>query len=63
MFQCNIDIRQKAKESSVSLWEIADKLNISESTMTRKLRRELPTKEKDQLFSIIEKLAKEKAVE
>lgn len=63
MFQYNIDIRQKAKESSVSLWEIADKLNISESTMTRKLRRELPTKEKDQLFSIIEKLAKEKAVE
>ena len=63
MFQCNIDIRQKAKECSVSLWEIADKLNISESTMTRKLRRELPKKEKDQLFSIIEKLAKEKAVE
>jgi hypothetical protein len=56
----NLEIRQKAKEKGVLLWEVADTLKISEATMTRKLRKELPTKEKDQLFSIIEKLAKEK---
>lgn len=42
------------------LWEVADTLKISEATMTRKLRKELPPKEKSQIFEIIEKVAKEK---
>lgn len=56
----NLEIRQKAKEKGVLLWEVADTLNISESTMTRKLRKELPTEEKSQILDIIENLAKEK---
>lgn len=56
----NLEIRQKAKEKGVLLWEVADTLKISEATMTRKLRKELPPKEKSQIFEIIEKLAKEK---
>lgn len=60
MIQNNLEIRQKAKEKGVLLWEVADTLKISEATMTRKLRKELPPEEKSQLLNIIEKLAEEK---
>lgn len=56
----NSDIRAKAKEKSVRLWEIADYLKISEPTMTRKLRKELPDSEKQEIFKIIDELAAEK---
>ena len=56
----NQAIRTTAKEKCVKLWEIAEALNISEPTMTRKLRHELPQAEKDRIFSIIEEIAAEK---
>lgn len=59
----NADIRAKAKCAGVRMWELADHLNISEPTVTRKLRHELPQAEKDRIFSIIEEIAKEKAVD
>lgn len=59
----NADIRAKAKGAGVRMWELADHLNISEPTVTRKLRHELPQAEKERIFSIIEEIAKEKAVD
>ena len=56
----NSDLRQIAKNKGVALWEIADKLQISEPTMTRKLRRELPPEEKAQIFAIIDEISAEK---
>ena len=56
----NKDIKTRAKEKGVFLWEIADHLNISEPTMSRKLRHELPQAEKERIFSIIEEIAAEK---
>lgn len=55
----NADIRAKAKGAGVRLWEIADKLGITDSHFSRKLRHELPQAEKDRIFSIIEEIAKE----
>lgn len=55
----NNDLRNAAKSAGVPLWKIADVLHIGEATITRKLRRELPEKEKQQLLKIIEQLAKE----
>lgn len=52
----NTDIRLKAKENGVPLWKIADKLNISEPTMTRKLRKELSDEEKTKIIGIIAEL-------
>lgn len=52
----NQEIRAKAKAAGVKLWQIADKLQISEPTMTRRMRRELPESEKKQIFAIIEEL-------
>ena len=56
----NKDIKTRAKEKGVFLWELADHLNISEPTMSRKLRHELPQAEKERIFSIIEEIAAEK---
>lgn len=54
---CNLDIRAAAKEKSVFLYEIADKLGISEPTMTRLLRRELPQEKKNDISKIINEVA------
>ena len=56
----NTDIRTTAKEKGVRLWEVAEHLRISDPTMTRKLRRELPEKEKKYFLNIIDKIAAEK---
>lgn len=56
----NTDVRTTAKENGVRFWEIAEYLKISEPTMTRKLRRELPEAEKQEIFKIIDELAAEK---
>lgn len=55
----NQDLRKTAKAAGIPLWRIAEALGISEPTMTRKLRHELPESEKQQLLSLIRQLAKE----
>lgn len=57
---CNTDIRTAAKNSGVFLYAIADKLGISEPTMTRLMRRELPEEKKIQLKAIIAEIAAER---
>lgn len=56
----NTDIRTTAKEKKVRFWEVAEYLKISEPTMTRKLRKELPDIEKQEIFKIIDDIAAEK---
>ena len=57
----NTEIRSAAKAAGIPLWAVADALNISEPTMTRRLRRELPEREKQKLLQIIRRLQKENA--
>lgn len=56
---CNQDIRRSATENRVKLWQIAAALGITDSTFSRKLRKELQKDEKSKIFSIIENLRKE----
>ncbi len=56
----NKGLRDYAKSKAVKLWEIADKLGICEMTMTRKLRYELPTDEKERIKGIIDEIVKER---
>lgn len=56
----NKDIKVKARKSGVLIWEIADRLGIADTTMSRKLRKELPDSEKQEIFKIINELAAEK---
>lgn len=63
MSKSNSEIRTLAKQSNVFLYEIAERLNISEPTITRRLRRELPDEEKEKIKAVIAELAAEKANE
>jgi len=55
----NTDIRQLAKNSGVYLWQIADRVGIADTNFSRKLRRELPEKEKVRIRQIINDLKAE----
>ena len=57
--QKNKDIRIAANASGVKLWEIAEALSITDSTFSRKLRKELKHEEKQKIFAIIEQLSRE----
>ena len=50
-------IRKKARENKVPIWKIAQVLGVSEATMTRRLRIELPAEERDKVCSIIEAIS------
>ena len=56
----NIEIRVRAKERGVFLWEIASAMGVSDMTITRKLRKELSTAEKEKLMEVIDYLAQAK---
>lgn len=55
----NVDIRCAAGGVGVRLWQIAEELKISDCSLSRKLRKELPVEEKRRIFEIIEKLSKQ----
>ena len=52
----NDDIRQAAQSTGVRLWQIAEKLGLSDGNFSRRLRRELSGEEKAQIMGIIEQL-------
>ena len=49
----NIKIRKMAKKHGVKLWQIADRLEISDSSFSRKLRHELSPEEQAKIIEII----------
>ncbi len=53
----NQEIRIKAKENGVRLWQIAEKLGVCDMTLTRKLRHELPEDEKTKILAIIDSIS------
>ena len=55
----NIDIRSAASSSGVKLWQIADALHLADSSLSRKLRHELPDEEKRKILAIIDQLKEE----
>lgn len=57
----NAEIRLAAKANGVFLYEVANKLHISEPTMTRLMRNELDDKKKGELLAIIANVAAEKS--
>ncbi len=50
----NVDIREETKAAGIKLWEIADRLGYSDSTFSRKLRKELTDAEKAEIRKILE---------
>lgn len=58
----NSEIRKAAAESKVYLWEIAERIGVTETTFVKRLRKELPEDQKKEILTIIGELAAEKAV-
>lgn len=56
----NADIRQAAKSAGVCLWQIAERIGVNDGNFSRKLRRELPNHEKQEILRIINDLAAER---
>lgn len=55
----NLDVCAAAKSVGVYLWEIADKLGVSEPTFIRCLRKELSEAMKAKLLTAIEEIKRE----
>ena len=53
----NLDIRSRAKEKGVKLWELAEYIGINPTTLTVWLRRELPEDKKQIMYKAIEAIA------
>lgn len=58
MIRANQDVREKAMQNGIYLWQIAEQLNITDTHFSRKLRKEFSPEEKTRIFSIIEELGK-----
>ena len=56
----NKDVRNYAKSKKVYLYQIAELLNVSESTFIKRLRKEFDKETKESLFKIIDMIAKER---
>ena len=52
----NLDIRLAATGAGVRLWQIAEALGITDSSFSRKLRKELSDTQKQEIFDIIDRL-------
>lgn len=51
----NLEIRQELKKRRMYNYELAELLGITEWTLSRKLRKELPEEEKQHILQVIKK--------
>lgn len=63
IFMFNKDLRNYAKEKGVYFWQIAKVMGISEPTMTRRLRSELPEQDKQEFRRIINEISAQNEAE
>lgn len=57
--QNNAELRQAAKNAGIYFWQIAELWNVSESYMTRLMRRELSSEERTKFLNAIDQLKSE----
>ena len=56
----NVDVRNLIEQAGVKYWEVAEALRITDGNFSRKLRKELPTKEKELITNIVWELKNKK---
>ena len=59
----NEGVKNAARRMRVPLWAVADRVGVSESTMTRMMRRELSEEEQSKLIRAISEIARERVSE
>ena len=52
----NSDVKLYAYENGIKLWMIAEKLGITDSTFSRRLRKDLSLEDKERIFKIVDDL-------
>lgn len=57
-FMNNMKVRNVIKEKRLFYYEVAEMLGISEFTLSRKLRKELPQEEQEKIISVIDDFMK-----
>lgn len=57
----NAELKKEIKEAGFFLWEVADKLGMNDGNFSRLLRKDLSEEKKQQIYSIMEELKKERA--
>ena len=55
----NQEIRAACQAKKVPLWRVAESLKIADTTLSKRLRRPLPNRKKEEILGIIEQLGKE----
>ena len=63
MIKRNTEIRAAAKSAGVFLYEIAEKLGVSEPTFNRMLRKEFDETTKSKALTVIEQIQREHKIE
>ena len=56
MKKANTKIRLKAMSEGIPLWKIADELGVHEITLVKRLRHELPERERAEILNVIDRL-------
>ena len=56
----NKTIKDAARLKGVKLWEIAERLEICDTTFSRKLRRQLPKEDTARILAIIDEISAER---
>lgn len=56
MKNANEDLKKAMKESNIPMWKIAYEYGYTDSTFSKKLRKEFSKSEKNKILKIIEKL-------
>ena len=54
----NVDIKLRLRGAGLPLWKLASILGVSEMTVTRMFRTELPQERKEQILTIIKEYEK-----
>lgn len=60
MTNCNLAIRNALKRCGLYSYNLADILGVSEATITRMMRHELPRDEQNRIINLIEKEGRRK---
>lgn len=58
--QANEEIREALAKSKVKHWELAEKIGVTASWLSVRLRKELPEVEKQKLLSLIDEIREER---
>jgi predicted transcriptional regulator len=59
----NTAIRERVRSEGLYLWQVAEAMGISDSSFSRKLRRELPVADQEKIQRLIDEIVAERGAE